>query len=74
MPLPKWVPPVDAVYHSIVQPAGAVTLNTALLVPQYELLLGFVGFAGLTFTVALLVQPFGAVSVYVLVPDAGVTV
>ena len=45
-PLPRLVPPVAAVYHSIVQPLGAVTLNTALLVPQYELLLGFVGFVG----------------------------
>ena len=50
-PLPKWVPPVDAVYQSMVQPLGAVAENSALLVPQYELLLGLLGAAGAVFIV-----------------------
>ena len=28
------LPPVDAVYQSIVQPLGALAVNVALLVPQ----------------------------------------
>ena len=44
-------PPVDAAYQSIVQPLGAVAENTALLVPQYELLLGLLGAVGAVFIV-----------------------
>ena len=50
-PLPKWVPPVDAVYQSMVQPLGAVAENSASLVPQYELLLGLLGAVGAVFIV-----------------------
>ena len=45
------LPPVDAVYQSIVQPLGAVAENTALLVPQYALVLGLLGAAGTGFIV-----------------------
>ena len=44
-------PPVDAVYQSMVQPLGAVAENTALLVPQYALVLGLLGAAGTGFIV-----------------------
>ena len=50
-PLAIGEPPVDAVYQSMVQPLGAVAENTALLVPQYALVLGLLGATGTGFIV-----------------------
>ena len=54
-PLDRDEPPVDAAYQSMVQPVGALAENSALLVPQYSLLLGLLGADGLTVTVLLCV-------------------
>jgi len=45
-PLAISEPPVAAAYQSMVHPLGAVAAKTALLVPQYALLLGLLGAAG----------------------------
>ena len=50
-PLDRDEPPVDAAYQSMVQPLGALAENSALLVPQYSLLLGLLGAAGTGFIV-----------------------
>ena len=44
-------PPLAAAYQSMVHPLGADAENTALLVPQYALLLGLLGAAGAVFIV-----------------------
>ena len=45
------VPPVAAVYQSIVQPLGAVAENVAVLAPQYAFALGLLGAVGAVFIV-----------------------
>ena len=50
-PLANDEPPVDSAYQSMVQPLGALAENSALLVPQYSLLLGLLGAAGTGFIV-----------------------
>jgi hypothetical protein len=54
-PVATVVLPVDVVYQSIVQPAGAVALNVTLPVPQRLLLLAPVGAAG---AVLMVIDPF----------------
>jgi hypothetical protein len=50
LPLAR-LPPLDAVYQSIVQLAGAVALKVTAPVPQRALALAPVGAAGTAFTV-----------------------
>jgi hypothetical protein len=55
VPVATVVPLAEALYQSIVQPAGGLALNVTLPVPQRLLLLAPVGAAG---TVLMVIDPF----------------
>jgi hypothetical protein len=53
VPPPTMAPPLEAVYQSIVQPAGGVALKVTVPPPQRELALALVGTVGTALIVAV---------------------